>query len=425
MSALQVKVQYEEGKKNVIADALSRMETKRNNEDLDKKELSVVMISQNIENFINKKIIEIEGRKYYKQNGRLRKIIEDEKEKYRLVEAAHIVGHEGIYKTYHRLKPNYYWKGMNRDINLYIKCCPKCQMYKRQKQNENVENIPTKPGYPFFRVGLDLVGPLPRTKAGYKFIIVLVDYLTKWVEAESLKETGSNEVIKFLKKVFARHGTPEVLITDNGPQFHSDKTKAFLDLHDVYVNFATTYHPSTNGEVENRNKEIIKYLKLLANQEEEWDEVLPSALWALRTCKNERTKFSSFELLYGRQDLQPLELTLNRENRNKYEKEEEYWLQKFIQHHKWIQEAIDNIETANKLWSDRRRQIRRMRAEYQPGDLVLVKVFNRRKLDPYFTGPLKILKREFNTVTVCDPITGEIAERNVHLKNIIPYFSEV
>ena len=77
----------------------------------------------------------------------------------------------------------------------------------------------------------------------------------------------------------------------------------------------TTYHPSTNGEVENRNKEIIKYLKLLAKQEDDWNEVLPSALWALRTCKNEKTKFSSFELLYGRQDLQPLELTLNKDGR--------------------------------------------------------------------------------------------------------------
>jgi len=129
--------------------------------------------------------------------------------------------------------------------------------------------------------------------------------------------------------------------------------------------------------------------------------------------------------LYGRQDLQPLELTLNKESRNKYEKEEEYWLQKFIQHHKWIKEAVENIETANKLWSDRRKQIRRMRWVYKPGDLVLVKVFNRRKLDPYFTGPLKIIKKEFNTVTVCDPISGEIAERNIHLKNVIPYFSEL
>ena len=57
------------------------------------------------------------------------------------------------------------------------------------------------------------------------------------MEAEPLKEIGSNDVIRFLKKVFARHGVPELLITDNGPQFYSDKTKAFLDLHDVYVNY--------------------------------------------------------------------------------------------------------------------------------------------------------------------------------------------
>ena len=87
----------------------------------------------------------------------------------------------------------------------------------------------------------------------------MVDYLTKWVEAEPLQKTESEDVIRFLKGVFARHGTPEQLITDNGPQFCSDKTKAFLDLHDVFVRFITTYHPASNGEVENRNKEISKY----------------------------------------------------------------------------------------------------------------------------------------------------------------------
>jgi len=66
-----------------------------------------------------------------------------------------------------------------------------------------------------------------------------------------------------------------------------------------------------------------------------------------------------------------------------------------------------------------------MKGDFKPGDLVLVKVFNRRKLDLYFTGPLRIVKQEFNTVTVCDPITGDIAERNIHLKNIIPYFTEL
>lgn len=107
--------------------------------------------------------------------------------------------------------------------------------------------------------------------------------------------------------------------------------------------------------------------------------MLPSALWVLRTCKNEVTRFGSFELLYGRKDLQPFELGLNVGGINKNEDEEEYWIRKFINHHKWIEAAIKNIETANKL-----------RADFKPGDLILKKDFNRKKLDPYFIGPLKL-----------------------------------
>jgi len=82
---------------------------------------------------------------YYKSNGSLRKIEEDTKEKFQLIEAAHNVGHEGIYKTYHRLIRDYYWSGMNNNIKLFIKCCPKCQMFKPSRlTNKNVETIPTK-----------------------------------------------------------------------------------------------------------------------------------------------------------------------------------------------------------------------------------------------------------------------------------------
>ena len=107
--------------------------------------------------------------------------MDDQKERFQLIEAAHSVGHKGIYKTYNWLKPNYYWKELNKEIQIYIKCCPRCQMYKCQKQNENLENLPTKPDFPFSWVGFDLLGPLPKTKLGNKFIIVWVDYLTKWV----------------------------------------------------------------------------------------------------------------------------------------------------------------------------------------------------------------------------------------------------
>ena len=65
--------------------------------------------------------------------------------------------------------------------------------------------------------------------------------------------------------------------------------------------------------------------------------------------------------------------------------------------------------------------MKRMKAQYKPGDLVMVKLINRRKLDPFFIGPLKIVKKQFNTVTLCDPISNVVADRNVHLKNIVPF----
>ena len=90
----------------------------------------------------------------------------------------------------------------------------------------------------------------------------------------------------------------------------SNATKEFLDLYNVYVHYISTYHPESNGQVENRNRKIIKYIRLLGGTEKNWDEILPVALWALRTCKSKVTKFSSFELLYGRTDLQPFKLTI-------------------------------------------------------------------------------------------------------------------
>ena len=151
--------------------------------------------------------------------------------------------------------------------------------------------------------------------------------------------------------------------------------------------------------------------------------MLPSALWALRTAKNEKTGFFSFELLYGRRDKQPFELLVNMKGQLPSESKEEYLLRIFLIHRKWIQEAVENIENANALWRDRRNQIKRMKNNYKKGDLVLVRYINRKKLDPYFLGPLKVVKSEFNTVTLCDPKTNELMDRNVHKKNIVPYFS--
>ena len=291
LSMLRVKVIYEPGKKNVVADALSRMNT------IEENKVLATIISEGNPELMNKykdNFIEIDNVEYFKEksSNTLRKVIKNDEEKIKLILQAHEIGHEGIFKTYNRLKRDYYWTNMILDVKYIVRTCKRCQLFRPQKGNILTEDLSTRPGYPFTKVGLDIIGPLPVTTRGNKYIIVLVDYLTKWVEAEPSINIESEDVIQFLMKVFSRHGIPEVLITDNGPQFLSDKTKSFLDLYGVYVHFTTVYHPESNGEVENRNKEIGKYLRLLCNRNSElWDEMLPSALWALRTCKNETTNF--------------------------------------------------------------------------------------------------------------------------------------
>lgn len=90
---------------------------------------------------------------------------------------------QGIYKTYNQLIRNLYLHDMCKDVKLFIKCYHKCQIYKLQPLNKFTVYLATLSGLPFTGVGLDIVGPLYTTSNGNKYIIVLVDYLTKWVEA--------------------------------------------------------------------------------------------------------------------------------------------------------------------------------------------------------------------------------------------------
>eukprot|EP00833_Pecoramyces_ruminatium_P001297 jgi/Orpsp1_1/1175329/evm.model.c7180000053428.1 len=152
ISMLRVDIRYESGKKNVVADALSRM---KNKED---KILFVTKI-----------------------------LVTDVNERIKLILEAHEIGHEGYYKTYQRLRKCYYWNSMVNDIKRIISKCNKCQLNKSQPYPEPYENILTEIEGPFTHLGLDIIGPLKKTINNNEYIIVVVDYFTKWVEAEATK----------------------------------------------------------------------------------------------------------------------------------------------------------------------------------------------------------------------------------------------
>ena len=427
VSTLGVEIQYQMGKKNVLADALSRMKKRDDSVVLATKLTSKEeeeLLSKTIKDFINEKFVTIDGEDYFVDGNDYRKLITDQTERVKLILEAHKIGHEGYYKTYQRLRKSFYWNNMVMDIKRVVQSCDKCQLNRSQPYPEPTENIPTKVEGPFIHLGLDIIGPLIKTKNNNQYIMVVVDYFTKWVEAEPTENITSQDVIKFLINVFARHGVPQVITTDNGVQFTSDMTKIFLDLYDVYVKFISTYHPESNGLTENRNKEIGKLLRLLGSKNKDWDEVLPSALWALRTTKNKVTKHSSFELVYGREDQQPFDIAA-RPTKDINKSSDEVLLEKFINHYRWTLEAAENVKNANKYWAARREEKNSLNEgkRIREGDLVLVRNFSRTKLEPYFVGPLKVIKKQFNTVTLADPNSGIQMNRNVHLKNIVKYNS--
>ena len=151
-----------------------------------------------MQKFINDHIITTEGIKYLKEKDKLRKIITTNEEKFNLIWKAHAIGHEGFEKTYERLKKSFYWKGMTIDIKRFISNCENCQLNKRNEIPEPTEKYATQVEAPFTHLGLDIIGPLPETSSGNQYIIVIVDYFTKWVEPQPVSTSTSRDVVKFL-----------------------------------------------------------------------------------------------------------------------------------------------------------------------------------------------------------------------------------
>jgi len=170
---------------------------------------------------------------------------------------------------------------MVNNMKRIISMCEKYQLNKSQPYPELTEDIPTEVEGPFTHLEIDIIGPLEKTSNISKYIMIVIDYFIKLIEAILSKNITSHDAIKFLINVFVRHDVPQAITMDNNVQFTSDMTKIFLDLYNVYIKFSTIYHPKTNGLIENRIKEIGKLLKLLSEKHKKWDEVLPSSLCAL------------------------------------------------------------------------------------------------------------------------------------------------
>ena len=134
---------------------------------------------------------------------------------------------------------------MHMDIEKYIKACDVCQRKGRTRRNNPLHPINSKE--PFEKIGIDLVGPLTPIKDGYKFIVVAIDYSTKWSEARVIPNSAAESIIPFLyEDIFCRHGFPKEIISDRGTTFANELIRKLCDKYQIKHHLSAPYHPQTN-----------------------------------------------------------------------------------------------------------------------------------------------------------------------------------
>ncbi|CAM8934386.1 unnamed protein product [Rhodiola kirilowii] len=157
--------------------------------------------------------------------------------------------------------------------------------------------------------GLDYMGPFP-VSCGYTYILVAVDYVSKWVEAKATRCDDAKTVIEFLRtNLFCRYGVPKAIISNQGTHFCNRMMAATLKRFHVHHRTSTAYHPQTNGQAEISNREIKSILeKMVKPGRKDWSQRLDEALWAYRTAYKTSIGTSPFRLVYGKTCHLPVEL---------------------------------------------------------------------------------------------------------------------
>ncbi len=220
-------------------------------------------------------------------------------------------GHMGINTTLRRLTGAVYFPRMRTEVTDYIVTCTTCQRKEgRQPDQRHTLCSPTT-GYPFQRLHIDIVGPLsPSQLSGARYILTCRDAFSKWPEAFALDRTTTDVILAVLEREISRFGYPEVIHTDQGPQFMAKAFQALEGQLGIRVTNTTGYNPKSNGQVERMHRDLNKILQALTINGGDpfaWEEQLPAALFALRTAVCRSTGLTPYKVLFGRECSVPID----------------------------------------------------------------------------------------------------------------------
>ncbi|RVW73692.1 Retrovirus-related Pol polyprotein from transposon 17.6 [Vitis vinifera] len=219
-------------------------------------------------------------------------------------------GHFASQKTAMKvLQSGFTWPSLFKDAHIMCRSCDRCQRLGKLTKRNQMPMNPILIVELFDVWGIDFMGPFPMS-FGNSYILVGVDYVSKWVEAVPCKQNDHRVVLKFLKEnIFARFGVPKAIISDGGSHFCNKPFESLLAKYGVKHKVATPYHPQTSGQVELANREIKNILmKVVSTSRKDWSIKLYDSLWVYRTAYKTILGMSPYRLVYGKVCHLPVEV---------------------------------------------------------------------------------------------------------------------
>ena len=239
-------------------------------------------------------LTEHRGKVYYKQS----RYLPSARVRPQIITEAHKV-HQGITKTRLRIAEYFWWPHWTTQVESFIRQCSICDYSDRTKKTPHAPLKPVPlPHRPWDKIALDLKGPIAGSK--YKYLLVIMDYYSKWPEVIGVKTITAINIINKLKQLFSRYGIPKVVVSDNGTQFVAKETSMFFEQLKIQHHKVALYAPHQNGLVERFNKILAE--RIAESKKMGWnlDQTLQAVLFHYRSTPHVTTNISPFEAFFGR-----------------------------------------------------------------------------------------------------------------------------
>ena len=321
-----------------------------------------------------------------------------------LVSLAHdhiTAGHLGVNKSYSKLKSKFYWVGCKADIQRWCRRCHHCALVKPGGERLKVPLVQIPVGVPMEKVAADLIGPVPASRYGNTYVIVVEDYFTKWVEAYPIPSKEAYYTAdRISAEFFARYGIPLQFHSDQGTEFINKTLNGICDILNIDKTRTTPYRPASDGLVERTNRTLRSLLTIFMHTyKRDWEDLLPYVLMAYRSTEQESTGCTPNLMMFGRENGAPVDLQyvpLFPEPEPKCPTKYVEWLRHAMRvAHTFARKQLKKAAEKQRRTYNRTAQARR----YNIGDWVYLRNFveEKTKFGLHYKGPYLVVSRPSDT----------------------------